>query len=198
MDRNLRNKITAACLSVILLGTIPLAGAEVVRKPASASYNDPGTGLEFLSRIHTFEKVSVRVNPDPRFGTIVAYENEAGTFADVFLYRLTADTGKPVTSDQFNAHFKDTVQKLLTMNKRSTQIKSVQQIKMQNVLQVKASAAFLITVRDETFLSLLYLWEYKGWLIKVRITYSEQMASERNAALQFVKHLTGITKNNKL
>ena len=94
MDRTLRNKIRIACLSAIILGSIPLAGAEIVRKSASAPYSDAITGLVFPPRLHTFEKVSARVNPDPRFGSVVAYENEAGTFADVFLYRLSADAGK--------------------------------------------------------------------------------------------------------
>ena len=194
MDRTLRNKIRIACLAAIILGSIPLAGAEVVRKSASASYNDPATGLVFPPRLHTFEKVSVRVNPDPRFGSVVAYENEAGTFADVFLYRLTAEAGKTITPEQLQAHIKETVQTLLTINTRSKQIKSVQQIKVKNTLPVKASAAFLITVRDETFMSLLYLWEYKGSIIKVRITYSEQMDSEKNAALEFMKLLVAMTK----
>lgn len=193
MDRTLRNKIRIACLSAIILGAIPLAGAEVVRKSASASYNDPATGLVFPPRLHTFEKVSVRVNPDPRFGSVVAYENEAGTFADVFLYRLTAETGKKITPEQLQAHIKETVQNLSTINTRSKQIKSVQQIKVENKLPVKASTAFLITVRDETFMSLLYLWEYKGSIIKVRITYSEQMDSEKNAALEFMKLLVAMT-----
>ena len=193
MDRTLRYKIRIACLSAIILGSIPLAGAEVVRKSASASYNDPATGLVFPPRLHTFEKVSVRVNPDPRFGSVVAYENEAGTFADVFLYRLTAEPGKKITPEQLQAHIKETVQNLSTINTRSKQIKSVQQIKVENTLPVKASAAFLITVRDETFMSLLYLWEYKGSIIKVRITYSEQMDSEKNAALEFMKLLVAMT-----
>ena len=194
MDRTLRNKIKLACLSAIILGAIPLAGAEVVRKSASASYSDAATGLVFPPRLHTFEKVSVRVNPDPRFGSVVAYENEAGTFADVFLYRLTAEAGKKITPEQLQAHIKETVQRLSTINTRSKQIKSVQQIKVENTLPVKASAAFLITVRDETFMSLLYLWEYKGSIIKVRITYSEQMDSEKNAALEFMKLLIAMTK----
>ena len=193
MDRTLRYKIRIACLSAIILGAIPLAGAEVVRKSASASYNDPATGLVFPPRLHTFEKVSVRVNPDPRFGSVVAYENEAGTFADVFLYRLTAEPGKKITPEQLQAHIKETVQNLSTINTRSKQIKSVQQIKVENTLPVKASAAFLITVRDETFMSLLYLWEYKDSIIKVRITYSEQMDSEKNAALEFMKLLVAMT-----
>ena len=193
MDRTLRNKIRIACLSAIILGSIPLAGAEVVRKSASASYNDPATGLVFPPRLQTFEKVSVRVNPDPRFGSVVAYENEAGTFADVFLYRLTAEPGKKITPEQLQAHIKETVQNLSTINTRSKQIKSVQQIKVENTLPVKASAAFLITVRDETFMSLFYLWEYNGSIIKVRITYSEQMDSEKNAALEFMKLLVAMT-----
>ena len=193
MDRTLRNKIRIACLSAIILGAIPLPGAEVVRKSASASYNDPATGLVFPPRLHTFEKVSVRVNPDPRFGSVVAYENEAGTFADVFLYRLTAEAGKKITPEQLQAHIKETVQRLSTINTRSKQIKSVQQIKVENTLPVKASAAFLITVRDETFMSLFYLWEYNGSIIKVRITYSEQMDSEKNAALEFMKLLVAMT-----
>lgn len=194
MDRTLRNKIRIACLSAIILGSIPLAGAEIVRKSASAPYSDTITGLVFPPRLHTFEKVSARVNPDPRFGSVVAYENEAGTFADVFLYRLSADAGKKITPEQLQAHIKETIQKLLTINTRSKQIKSVQQIKVQTPLPVQASAAFLITVRDETFLSLLYLWEYKGNIIKVRITYSEQMDSEKNAALEFMKKLIAMTK----
>ena len=187
MDRTLRYKIRIACLSAIILGAIPLAGAEVVRKSASASYNDPATGLVFPPRLHTFEKVSVRVNPDPRFGSVVAYENEAGTFADVFLYRLTAEPGKKITPEQLQAHIKETVQNLSTINTRSKQIKSVQQIKVENTLPVKASAAFLITVRDETFMSLLYLWEYKDSIIKVRITYSEQMDPVQNASPNVMK-----------
>ena len=112
----------------------------------------------------------------------------------MFLYRLSADAGKKITPEQLQAHIKETIQKLLTINTRSKQIKSVQQIKVQTPLPVQASAAFLITVRDETFLSLLYLWEYKGNIIKVRITYSEQMDSEKNAALEFMKKLIAMTK----
>lgn len=188
MDRIFQNKIIIIyCIAAVFLGSLHLMGAEFVRKPASAQYNDPGTGLIFTPRVHNFEKVSVRVNPDPRFGTVVAYENEAGTFADIFLYHLTAETNKPVTQEQFRKHVRETVQTLLSMDKRSTQIKSIKRLETPNTLPVQAAETFQITVRDETFLSLLYLWEYKNTIIKVRITYSEQLTSEKNAAMQFMK-----------
>lgn len=197
MDRIFRNKIITFCIAAVLFGSLaPLTGAEIVRKPASATYKDPDTGLIFQPRVHNFEKVSVRVNPDPRFGTVIAYENETGTFADIFLYRLTAEANKPVTQEQFRKHVTDTVQTLLTMNQRSTQIKAVKRLEIPNTLPVQAAETFQITVRDETFLSLLYLWEYKNCIIKVRITYSEQQKPERNAAMQFVRKI--LTDTGKL
>ena len=181
----------------MMLVSLPvLTGAEFVRKPASADYKDPGTGLIFHPRVHDFEKISVRINPDPRFGTTVAYENEAGTFADIFLYRLSAEQNKPVTKEEFRTHADQTIRNLLLMNKRSTQIKSVKQLKLEHTLPVQAAAAFQITVRDETFLSHLYLWEYKNCIVKVRITYSEQLDSEKNAAMQFIRKI--LTDTGKL
>lgn len=187
MEKNLRKKLIFALTALSFTCTGLLSGAEIVRKPAGEPYTDTNIGVSFPARMDTFEKVSVRINPDPRYGTVIAYENETGTFADVFIYRLEADAAKPLTTPLYQAHVKETIQKILTMNQQSKQIKSVKQLPPENAPLIKDMAKFRIVVQDEAFISALYLMSQKQHIIKIRITYSEQMETEHAAVQEFIK-----------
>ena len=73
------------------------------------------------------------------------------------------------------------------MNQQSKQIKSVKQLPPENAPLIKDMAKFRIVVQDEAFISALYLMSQKQHIIKIRITYSEQMETEHAAVQEFIK-----------
>ena len=86
-----------------LCGALSAKAQDVFLRPAMEEFVDKDTRLVFPAQIDTFQKVRVRKNENPVFGTVVRYENESGACADVYIYSLDTDA-TPVRRDMFEKH----------------------------------------------------------------------------------------------
>ena len=66
-------------------GVLSAGAQDIFLRPAMEAFVDKDTMLVFPAQVDTFQKVRVRKNENPVFGTVVRYENEAGTCADVYI-----------------------------------------------------------------------------------------------------------------
>ena len=189
-------KITGTSLILILLaaGTcLPfpahLRAAEqvVVRRKASEAYLHPETGLTFPARVETFEKVMVRVNPDPEIGVSVSYENEAGSLADVYIYR---------NADPFDEHAEKTFRRILDAPKKSALIRSCEALDEPENAEGVFIARFRMTVEGETLISRLILFRQNGCYVKIRITNPETAEPDGESEPRFAEAI--LTQKDKM
>ena len=86
MTRFSRNLLSGAVAGFLCLcGALSAEAQDIFLRPAMESFVDKDTLLVFPAQVDTFQKVRVRKNENPVFGTVVRYENEAGTCADVYI-----------------------------------------------------------------------------------------------------------------
>jgi len=188
MTRFFRHLISGMTVGFLCLcGAQPAAAQDIFLRPAMESFVDKDTGLEFPAIVDTFQKVRVRKNENPVFGTVVRYENEAGTCADVYIYSL--DTGaKAVRQDMFEKHCKETDEGILNMPANNRNIKSVKHIEApgRKAPETGFEAHYSILNGTVQMDSVLYLALYRGKLVKVRVTYFPEDADEKQQAGRFV------------
>ena len=177
-------KIARTSLILFLLAagaTVPfltLRAAEqvVIRRQASEEYRHPETGLVFPSRVDAFEKVMVRVNPDPEIGVSVSYEDESGDLADVYIYR---------NAEPFEEHAEKTFRRILDAPKQSKLIRSSEALSEPETAEGIFSASFRMTVENETLVSRLILFKRNGYYVKIRITNPETEEQDGSFAVSF-------------
>lgn len=197
MTHSLRNILIGAGAGLLCLcGTLSAAAQDVFLRPAMESFIDKDTMLEFSAQIDTFQKVRVRKNENPVFGTVVRYENEAGSCADVYIYSL--DTGaKAVSREMFEKHFRETDQDIMDMPKpKSNPELNLSSQKIRSVSRIEApgrtapeggfEAHYLIQNGSTPMISVLYLALYRGKLVKVRVSYSPEDQDENESAYKFI------------
>ena len=127
MTRPRRNILLCLLAAVLCLSAIVAFAQDVFLRPALEDFIDKDTKLVFPAIVETFQKVRVRKNENPVFGTVVRYENESGTCADVYIYSL--DTGaKEVSPDDFEKHFQETDQGILKLAEQNARIKAVSRL----------------------------------------------------------------------
>ena len=85
MTRPRRNILLRLLAAVLCLSAIVAVAQDVFLRPALEDFIDKDTKLGFPAIVDTVQKVRVRKNENPVFGTVVRYENEAGTCADVYI-----------------------------------------------------------------------------------------------------------------
>ena len=183
--RNILSCLTAGVL--ILLGAFVAFAQDVFLRPALEDFIDKDTKLVFPALIDTFQKVRVRKHENPVFGTVVRYENESGTCADVYIYSL--DTGaKEVTGDEFVKHFQETDEGILKMAEQNAKIKSVSRIEKpaRKTPGSGREAYYRIESTTAPMDSVLYLALYRGKLVKLRVSVSPDDAEEAGHADTFV------------
>ena len=147
-------------------------------KPADESYTDEETNLVFPARSANYQKVLVRKNFNPVFGTTVHYENPNGSFADIYLYRL--DTGaKAVSPAEFEQNYQETHKRILNMKNdlEGDLDVSVQEIPeniypgaVSNDSSSVHAVSFQIKIEEEEVLSHLIMFEKNGTIVKIRMT----------------------------
>ena len=177
----------AAAVVLILSGALVAFAQDVFLRPALEDFIDKDTKLVFPAIIDTFQKVRVRKNENPVFGTVVRYENESGTCADVYIYSL--DTGaKAVRQDDFEKHFQETDEGILKLSEQNAKIKSVSRLEKPGRKTPGAGreALYRIDSVPAPMDSVLYLALYRGKLVKVRVSYSPDDAEEAGHADKFV------------
>lgn len=183
--RSIFSGVTAAFLC--LCGFLSAEAQDVFLRPAMEEFIDKETMLVFPAIVDTFQKVRVRKNENPVFGTVVRYENEAGTCADVYIYSL--DTGaREVRQDEFEKHFRETDQDILKMPEQNQKIKSAVPIEIpgRKVPAGGHEAHYRIQNGPVQMDSILFLALYKGKLVKLRISYSPDDQDEAAGACRFV------------
>lgn len=150
----------------------------IIRRQAAEEYRHPETGLVFPARVNTFEKVMVRVNPDPEVGVGVSYENESGSLADVYIYR---------NAESFDKHTEKTFRRILDTPKKSALIRSTEALDEPETDDGVFIARFRMVVEGERLLSRLILFEKNGYYVKIRITSPETAEQDDESVPDFAE-----------
>ncbi len=181
-----------------LCGVLASAAQDVFLRPATEAFVDKDTLLVFPAQVDTFQKVRVRKNENPVFGTVVRYENELGTCADVYLYSL--DTGaKPVQRDMYEKHCRETDQGILDLSVQNPKI-SVAHLEAapgRKAPEGGYEAFYRIQNGSTQMDSVLYLALYKGKLVKVRVSYSSEDKDELTHACLFIDAVAAMLNKDK-
>ena len=178
--------IGAAAGFLCLCGILTAGAQDVFLRPAMEEFVDKDTRLVFPAQVDTFQKVRVRKNENPVFGTVVRYENELGSCADVYIYSLDT-AAKPVPQELFEKHCKETDQGIMNLSKQNPRIKVVHLDAAGRKAPEGGFEAFYRIQNGSTQMdSVLYLALYKGKLIKVRISYSPEDTEEPAHAALFI------------
>ena len=188
----------AAAGFLCLFGVLSAEAQDIFLRPALEAFVDKDTLLVFPAQVDTFQKVRVRKNENPVFGTVVRYENEDGTCADVYIYSL--DTGaKPVQQDMFEAHCRETDEGILKMPEQNPKITSVSHIAAPagKTPEGGFEAHYRILSGSTPMDSVLFLALYRGKLIKVRISYSPEDIDEAEHARLFVEAVASMLNREK-
>ena len=191
--------LTGAAGFLCLFGVLSAEAQDIFLRPALEAFVDKDTLLVFPAQIDTFQKVRVRKNENPVFGTVVRYENEDGTCADVYIYSL--DTGaKPVQQDMFEAHCRETDEGILKMPEQNPKITSVSHVKApagKKTTEGGYEAHYRILSGSTSMDSVLFLALYHGKLVKVRISYSPEDTDEAEHAGLFVEAVAAMLNPEK-
>lgn len=184
--------------SLCLCGALSAEAQDIFLRPAMESFVDRDTLLVFPAQIDTFQKVRVRKNENPVFGTVVRYENEDGTCADVYIYSL--DTGaKPVQRDLYEKHCRETDQGILEMPAQNPKITSVTHIEAPGRKAPGDGYESHYRIRNGAteMDSVLYLALYRGKLIKIRISYTSGDTDEVQHASLFIDAVAAMLNKGK-
>ncbi len=195
MTRFARHILTGAAAGFLCFcGALAAEAQDVFLRPAMEAFVDKDTLLVFPAQIDTFQKVRVRKNENPVFGTVVRYENETGSCADVYIYSL--DTGaKPVPRTMLQKHFEETDLDIMKMPEsnlnpmqESSRIRTVEHIKAAGRKAPEGGFEAYYRIRNGATLmdSVLFLSVYSGKLIKVRVSYSPEDEDENVHAYAFI------------
>ena len=183
MEKSARTSLILLLLAAggaSLVPALSLHAAEqvVIRRQASEDYRDAETNLVFPARVDAFEKVMVRINPDPEIGISVSYEDESGNLADVYIYR---------NAEPFEEHAEKTFRRILDAPKQSNLIRSSEALGEPETNDGIYSAAFRMAVESETLLSRLTLFEKNGYYVKIRVTNPEAAEQDGDFAHLFAE-----------
>lgn len=198
MTRFRRTFLTGAAAGFLCLcGALSAGAQDVFLRPAMEEFVDKDTRLVFPAQVDTFQKVRVRKNENPVFGTVVRYENELGSCADVYIYSLDT-AAKPVPQETFEKHCRETDQGILDLSKQNPKIK----VEHLDAAGRKApeggfEAYYRIQNGSTQMDSVLYLALYKGKLIKVRISYSPEDSEEPAHAALFIDAVAAMLNKEK-
>ena len=197
----------AAAGFLCFCGAMSAEAQEVFLRPALESFVEKDTMLEFHAQIGTFQKVRVRKNEKHSvFGTVVRYENEIGSCADVYIYSLDEED-TPVTPAMFEKHFRETdrdIMKLpetkLEMELTDHKIRSVTRVKAPGRKAPEGGFEAYYRIRNGAMLmdSVLYLALYRNRLIKVRVSYSPEDEGEDEAAYSFIDSIAEMMNGKTL
>ena len=198
MTRFLRTLLTGAAAGFLCLcGVLSAEAQDVFLRPAMEEFVDKDTRLVFPAQIDTFQKVRVRKNENPVFGTVVRYENELGSCADVYIYSLDT-AAKPVPQEMFEKHCRETDQGILNLSEQNPKIKVEHLDAAGRTAPEGGFEAFYRIQNGSTQMdSVLYLALYKGKLVKVRISYSPDDSEEPAHATLFIDAVAAMLNKEK-
>ena len=193
-----RTLLTGAAAGFLCLcGALSAGAQDVFLRPAMEEFVDKDTRLVFPAQVDTFQKVRVRKNENPVFGTVVRYENELGSCADVYIYSLDT-AAKPVPQEMFEKHCRETDQGILNLSEQNPKIKVEHLDAADRKAPEGGFEAFYRIQNGSTQMdSVLYLALYKGKLIKVRISYSPEDNEEPVHAALFIDSVAAMLNKEK-
>ena len=198
MTRFRRTLLTGAAAGFLCLCAVLCAVAQdVFLRPAMEAFVDKDTLLVFPAQIDTFQKVRVRKNENPVFGTVVRYENELGSCADVYIYSLDT-AAKPVQQDAYEKHCLETDQGILNLSAQNPKIK-VEHLEAPGRKAPEGGYEMFYRIQNGSTQmdSVLYLALYKGKLVKVRISYSPEDTEEPVHADLFIDAVAAMMNREK-
>jgi len=198
MTRFRRTLLTGAAAGFLCLCAVLCAVAQdVFLRPAMEAFVDKDTLLVFPAQIDTFQKVRVRKNENPVFGTVVRYENELGSCADVYIYSLDT-AAKPVQQDAYEKHCLETDQGILNLSAQNPKIK-VEHLEAPGRKTPEGGYEMFYRIQNGSTQmdSVLYLALYKGKLVKVRISYSPEDTEEPVHADLFIDAVAAMMNREK-
>ena len=182
-------------------GALSAAAQGVFLRPALESFIEKDTKLEFTAQIGTFQKVRVRKNEKhPVFGTVVRYENEVGSCADVYIYSLDEED-TVVTQEMFERHFQETDRDIMKLPETKLdadlpdhKIQSVTHVEVPGRKVPEGGFEAYYRIRNGSMLmnSVLYLALYRNRLVKVRVSYFPGDEGEDAAAYAFIDAVAGM------
>ena len=196
MTRLSRHILSGAAAGFLCFcGAFAAEAQEVFLRPALESFVEKDTMLEFRAQIGTFQKVRVRRNEKhPVFGTVVRYENEIGSCADVYIYSLDEED-TAVTAEMFEKHFRETDRDIMKLPETKLDAE-LPDHKIRSVTRAEApgrkapeggfEAYYRIKNGSTLMDSVLYLALYRNRLVKVRVSYSPEDEGEDAAAYSFI------------
>lgn len=193
MTSHRRNILLCLLAAALCLSVIVAFAQDVFLRPALEDFIDKDTKLVFPAIVDTFQKVRVRKNENPVFGTVVRYENEAGTCADVYIYSL--DTGaKEVRADEFEKHFQETDQGVLKLAEQNSRINAVTRLETpdRKTPGPGREARYRIDSLPDPMDSILYLALYHGKLVKLRVSYAPDDKDEAEHAGLFIDAISAM------
>lgn len=188
-----RNILLCLLAAALCLSVIVAFAQDVFLRPALEDFIDKDTKLVFPAIVDTFQKVRVRKNENPVFGTVVRYENESGTCADVYIYSL--DTGaKEVRADEFEKHFQETDQGILKLAEQNSRINAVTRLETpdRKTPGPGREARYRIDSLPDPMDSILYLALYHGKLVKLRVSYAPDDKDEAEHAGLFIDAISAM------
>ena len=198
MKRFHRNLLAGAVAGFLCFCGVAAAEAQdIFLRPAMEAFVDKDTLLVFPAQVDTFQKVRVRKNENPVFGTVVRYENELGSCADVYIYSLDT-AAKPVPQETFEKHCKETDLGIMNLSAQNPKIKVERLDAAGRKAPEGGFEAFYRIQNGSTQMdSVLYLSLYKGKLIKVRISYSPEDNEEPVHAGFFIDTVAAMLNKEK-
>ena len=196
-----RHFLSGMAAGFLLCCTLSAEAQEVFLRPALEVFVEKDTLLEFHAQIGTFQKVRVRKNEKhPVFGTVVRYENEAGSCADVYIYSLDEED-TTITREMFEKHFRETDRDILNLPETKLEIE-LPDHKIRSVTRAEApgrkapeggfEAYYRIRNGSMLMNSVMYLALYRNRLVKVRVSYSPEDEGEDAAAYSFIDFIAGM------
>ena len=206
MTRLVRHILAGAAAGILCFcGAFAAEAQDIFLRPALESFIDKDTMLEFPAQVGVFQKVRVRKNEKSRvIGTVIRYENEAGTCADVYIYSLDEDA-RTVTREMFEAHCRKTDGDIMQMPEKKLDPElNLPELKIRSVARVETfghkapgngfEAHYRIRNGSVLMDSVLYLALYRNKLVKVFVSYSPEDTDETASAYGFIDSVAEMMK----
>ena len=195
------NTRTLVCLTALLVSAFSFAEAQdVVSLPKETPYADDATGAVFPARIGSFAKTNVTKNLNPYYGTVIRYANDYGSSADVYIYALDLKTVN-LSAEQWRKHYDEVKGNITHLTGKSVPLGEIavleeftmkvpdEIVKKQMLASDLAGrrCSFSFSIGEDPFFSELVIFPVGSRIVKLRVTYSREITSEKANALKFLE-----------